>query len=73
MFGEPPPYYLIVPTVLPTSWLFNFNALARGGQYAGVMPPASIDETLIALKEANRLGMPQLWVREGTREYLRDQ
>lgn len=73
MSDEPSPYDLIIPTVFPTSWLFNFNTLTSGGEYARVMPPASMDETLIALKEANRLAMPQLRVRERTREYWRGQ
>jgi hypothetical protein len=36
------------------------------------MPPPSMDEALVGLEEANSLGVPQLWVWEGTREYLTD-
>jgi hypothetical protein len=66
MCGVLSPYDLIVPAVFPAPGLFYFDALAGCREYARIMPPPSMDKTLVTLEEANRLRVPQLWVWERT-------
>lgn len=54
----PMPYYVFVPPALPSLWFLYLDALSRGREDVGVMPPSTIGKVLDCLEEPDGRASP---------------